>query len=137
MSRAFAREPFLLRLKFNADRLVLIRARCRGMNNVQSLGMVEFGGDPSGRHEFAVIAPRAALIVGDVGYVDIVEDAAERRHRTGVQHAPGLGALTVSAVTDTRASVMARKRAARSLWTTAPEERNPHVTVNSGTAARI
>ena len=93
MSRAFPRAPFLLRLKFNAERLVLRRVRCHGMNNVQLLGMVAFGSDLSGRHEFAVIAPRAALIVDDIRYVDIVEDA-ERRHRTGVQHGPGFGALS-------------------------------------------
>lgn len=45
------------------------------------------------RHRIAVIAPRAALVVDDVGDIGIAQYAGKRRHSTGVDSASGLAAL--------------------------------------------
>jgi hypothetical protein len=66
------------------------------MNQVQSFGMIALCGDLGGDHESAMIAPGTSLIVDDVCCVNIVENAAERRHGAGVQYPPSLGALLLA-----------------------------------------
>src|ERR1700677_1506525 len=67
---------------------VEMQARCS-----VTLGRAALRGDLRSSDEFAVIAPRAALVVDDVGDVDIAQDAGEWRHGGGIEHTPGLGAL--------------------------------------------
>lgn len=71
--------------------LVLARVRRYDMNML--LGVVALGGDLGGRHLLPVVTPGAALKVDDVGYIDIAENVAERRHGIRVDHASGLGVL--------------------------------------------